>query len=168
MLTLDTLDPGGVRETVGEVRVRARLANPFDEMLVRRGQLPADQVHHYEADALVDMGAVRTVVPLQVLQALGLVVARQTVADYADGRRDLVGLSEPIKIEILERDTVDEAQVLGDEVLIGQTVLEKLDLLVDCTRRKLVPNPAHPDQPISRVKSRTLENTRNANRKCRR
>ncbi len=42
--------------------------------------------------------------------------------------------------------------MLGDEVLIGQTVLEKLDLFVDGQRQRLVPNPAHPDQPITKVK----------------
>jgi hypothetical protein len=36
--------------------------------------------------------------------------------------------------------------------LIGQTVLEKLDLLADCARQRLVPNPAHPDQPVTKVK----------------
>ena len=49
-------------------------------------------------------------------------------------------------------DTVEEALVLGDEVLIGQTVLEKLDMLVDCVNQRLVPNPAHPDQPVTKVK----------------
>jgi hypothetical protein len=41
--------------------------------------------------------------------------------------------------------------VLGDQVLIGQTVLEKLDLFVDCSGQRLVPNPAHPDHPVARV-----------------
>ena len=41
---------------------------------------------------------------------------------------------------------------LGDEVIIGQTVLEKLDLFVDCIHQRVVPNPAHPDQPVSKVK----------------
>ena len=88
----------------------------------------------------------------KTLSQQGRQVCRQEVAEYSDGRRDVVGLSEPIKVGIMGRDTVDEALVLGDEVLIGQTVLEKLDLLVDCTNRKLVPNPAHPDQPVSKVK----------------
>ena len=49
--------------------------------------------------------------------------------------------------------TLEEALVLGDEVLIGQTVLDKkLDLLTDCANRRLVANPAHPDQPVSKVK----------------
>ena len=54
-------------------------------------------------------------------------------------------------VEINGRDTLEEALVLGDEVLIGQTVLEKLDLFVD-SRGRLIPNPAHPDQPITKVK----------------
>jgi hypothetical protein len=29
--------------------------------------------------------------------------------------------------------------------------LEKLDLLIDCHQQRLVPNPAHPDQPVFRV-----------------
>ncbi len=47
---------------------------------------------------------------------------------------------------------MEEALILGDEVLIGHTVLEKLDLFVDCQHQVLVPNPAHPDQPVSKVK----------------
>ncbi len=153
MITVDTPDR---KEIMGEVRINVKLTNPLDEMLVRRGQLASGEVHSCEADALVDTGAVRTVVPLHVLQTLGLQVSRQEVAEYADGRRDVVGLSEPIKIGMMGRDTVDEALVLGNEVLIGQTVLEKLDLLVDCRRQKLVPNPAHPDRPVSKVKYKSM------------
>jgi hypothetical protein len=36
-------------------------------------------------------------------------------------------------------------------VSFGVTILEKLDLLVDCTHQRLIPNPAHPDQPVFRV-----------------
>ena len=49
------------------------------------------------------------------------------------------------------RETGEVAMVLGQQVLLGVTVLEKLDLWVDCTRQRLVPNPAHPDQPVFRV-----------------
>jgi hypothetical protein len=54
-------------------------------------------------------------------------------------------------VEILGRMTVEDALVLGDQILLGVTVLEKLDLLVDCSRQLLIPNPAHPDQPVFRV-----------------
>lgn len=74
------------------------------------------------------------------------------MAEYADGRKDVVGVTSPLLIEWEGRNTVEEALILGDEVLIGQTVLEKLDLHVDCASNRLIPNPAHPDQPVTKVK----------------
>jgi clan AA aspartic protease len=115
-----------------EVRSKAKLTNAVDEALARRGQMATDQVRVYETQALVDTGAVRSVLPIQVVQRLGLAVRGQRVAEYADGRKEAVGVTEPVVIELEGRDTLEEALVLGDEVIIGQTVLEKLDLLPDC------------------------------------
>jgi hypothetical protein len=74
------------------------------------------------------------------------------LAEYADGRKEAVDLVDGLRFEILDRRSGDEALVLGDEVLIGQTILEKLDLMVDCASRRLVPNPAHPDAAVTKVK----------------
>lgn len=137
---------------VGEIRVKVRLTNALDDERARAGEIPRDAVRAYEADALVDTGAVRCIVPVHVLERLGVRVRGQRVAEYADGRKDTVGVTGPIVFEVLGRDTLEEALVLGDEVLIGQTVLEKLDLLADCQGHRLVPNPAHPDQPVTKVK----------------
>ncbi len=137
---------------MGEVRIKAKLTNAVDEDLVRRGILKVEQVRTYEADALVDTGAVRTILPQHVVDRLGLAVRGQRVAEYAGGRKDVVSVTGPLIIDLEGRDTLEEALVLGDEVLIGQTVLEKLDLFVDCQRQRLVPNPAHPDQPVTKVK----------------
>jgi len=57
-----------------------------------------------------------------------------------------------LRFEFMNRRSGDEALILGDEVLIGQTLLEKMDLTVDCLRHRLVPNPAHPDVAVSKVK----------------
>lgn len=135
-----------------EIRIKVRLTNAVDEALARRGQLATDQVRTSVFDALVDTGAVRCVVPPQVVQVLGLQIRGQRVAEYADGRKESVGVTEPVIVECLLRDTMEEALVLGDEVLLGQTVLEKLDLLADCANQRLIPNPAHPDQPVTKVK----------------
>ncbi len=137
---------------MGEVRIKAKLTNAVDEDLVRRGILKVEQVRTYEADALVDTGAVRTILPQHVVDRLGLAVRDQRVAEHADGRKDVASVTGPLIIDLEGRDTLEEALVLGDEVLIGQTVLEKLDLFVDCQRQRLVPNPAHPDQPVTKVK----------------
>jgi len=137
---------------MGEVRAKATITNAVDEALARRGQIPSNEIRRYEADALVDTGAVRSVIPSYVAQRLGLASRGQRVVEYADGRKEAVDVTEPIVISILERDTLEEALVLGDEVLIGQTVLEKLDIIVDCNTRRVMPNPAHPDQPVTKVK----------------
>ena len=136
---------------MGEVRVKARLTNAVDEDLVRRGMMVPEQVRTYDADALVDTGAVRTVLPQEVVVRLGLATRGQQLAEYA-GRKEAVNVTGPVVVELEGRSTLEDALVLGDEVLIGQTVLEKLDLFVDCQRRRLVPNPAHPDQAVTKVK----------------
>ena len=137
---------------MGEIRVRVRLTNSTDMALARRGKLAADQVRTVELEGIVDTGAVATVIPSHVQQLLGLEIAYNRVAGYADGRLDNVGVTEPMLMECLDRKTFEEAMVLGTEVLIGQTVLEKLDLLADCRDRKLVPHPGRPNQPVSMVR----------------
>ena len=137
---------------MGEIRITVRLANAVDEALVRRGQLDADQLRSYAAEAMIDTGAVRSVIPVHVMQKLGVEARGQRLAEYADGRQESVDVTEPVIFELEGRDTLEEALVLGDEVLIGQTVLEKLDLLADCANNRVIPNPAHPDQPVSKVK----------------
>ncbi|MGB7924314.1 MAG: aspartyl protease family protein [Pyrinomonadaceae bacterium] len=137
---------------MGEVRTQTLIVNAVDEELARLGQITPEQVRRYEADALVDTGAVRCVLPTHVVQHLGLAIRGQRMAEYADGRKESVDVTGPVVFNINGRDTLEEALVLGDEVLIGQTVLEKLDLQVDCAGQRLVPNPAHPDQPVTKVK----------------
>jgi hypothetical protein len=47
-----------------------------------------------------------------------------------------------VGVELEGRRTTEEMFVLGNEVLIGQTVLERLDFLVDCRNGRLVPRHA--------------------------
>jgi clan AA aspartic protease len=137
---------------MGEVKAQVKLINAADESLARRGLLSQDQIRVYETNAVIDTGAVCTVIPTDVMQALGLASVHQRVVEYADGRNDPVPVTESVVVIIRGRRTSDEALVLGDEVLIGQTVLEKLDLHVDCANQTLIPNPAHPDQAVNKVK----------------
>ena len=140
-----------VSKNMGAVRVKVKLTNAIDEELVKRGLLNPNLLRVYEAEALIDTGAVRTAIPLEVCEHLGLRIRSQEIAKYADGRQETVGLTGPILIEMAGRETIEAAMVLGDMVLIGQTVLETLDLLVDCKNQRLVPNPENPERPVLRV-----------------
>ncbi len=137
---------------MGEVRVKVKLTNAFDEALARRGQIKKEEIRRYEADALVDTGAVSSVVPLNVMKQLGVLSVGTRVAEYADGRKDMVELTEPTIFDIIGRKTIEGTMVLRDEVIIGQTILEVLDLPVDCNNQCVIPNPAHPDQPVDRIR----------------
>ena len=137
---------------MGEVRVMVRLSNAADMALVRRNLMQPAEIRAVEADALVDTGAVTFVLPSLVVERLGLARPFKQVAEYADGRREEVDVTEPVFVELLGRHTVEEALVLGDEVIVGQTILEKTDLYVDCRQKRLLPNPAHPDPSVLQVK----------------
>jgi hypothetical protein len=54
-------------------------------------------------------------------------------------------------VRIYDRSSNEDAYVLGDEILIGQTALESMDLDVDCLNQTLIPNPKNPDRPVLRV-----------------
>jgi clan AA aspartic protease len=144
-------DRNQVNKNMGAVRVKVKLTNAIDEALVSRGLLNPNLLRVHEAEALIDTGAVRTALPADVVEHLGLRIRSQEIAKYADGRQEIVGLTEPVIIEIEGRETIEAAMVLGDIVLIGQTVLETLDLLVDCKNQRLVPNPENPERPVLRV-----------------
>jgi clan AA aspartic protease len=136
---------------VGEVRVRVKLTNGSEQMLAKAGALEQARVRTCEVDAMIDTGAVRSVITESVAKQLGLPTINFRTVAYADGRKESVPLAGPLMFDIDGRDTFDDAYILGDEVLIGQTVLEKMDLLVDFARQRLV--PAHPEGPVNKLKT---------------
>lgn len=137
---------------MSEVRVKVKLTNSYDESRRQRGEISKDEVRRYEADALIDTAAVSSVIPANVMKMLGLLSRGERVAEYAVGRKDRVELTEPIIFDIIGRETEEGAMVLGDKVIIGQTILEVIDMQVDCHNQKLIPNPAHPNQPVVKIK----------------
>ena len=136
---------------MGQVHIRVILTNHREAVMARLGQLNASQVHRYETEALIDTGAVRSAIPAAVADRLGLLRMRRTDAPYADGRVEEVDVTEALTIEILGRETEANAMVLGEHVLLGVTVLEELDLMVDCHRQRLVPYQGTFDQPVFRI-----------------
>jgi hypothetical protein len=139
-------------DRMGEVRVKVKLSNVSDYAAVAAGKLRVADARVIEADALVDTGAVRSCVPQPLLDRLGLQALDHSVVEYANGQKEAVGVAYGVMFDILDRRSSDDALVLGDEVMIGQTLLEKMDLLVDCSNRRLIANPAHPDVAVNKLK----------------
>ena len=60
-------------------------------------------------------------------------------------------MTEAIVIELLGRRAIAAAVVRGEQILLGVTVLEDLDLMVHCNRNRLVPYQGTWDEPVFRV-----------------
>ncbi|WP_448266907.1 retroviral-like aspartic protease family protein [Nostoc sp. DSM 114159] len=150
MVNLNTSNNAS-NDSMGAVRIKVKLTNAIDEALVSRGMLNPNMLQVYETEALVDTGAVRTVLPMSIVQQLGLRIRGQQIAQYANGMEESIGVTEPVIIELEGRETTEATLVTGNTVLIGQTVLETLDLLVDCKNQRLTPNPEHPNYPVLRI-----------------
>jgi clan AA aspartic protease len=136
---------------MGQVKTQVILRNAREVVMARLGHLASEQVHTYTVEALIDTGATRLTIPPFVADQLGIIRLGHTDAEYADGRVEEVDTTEGIQIEMFGRTAIRDAMVLGTQVLIGVTVLEDLDLLVDCKRQRVIPPPHRPDQPVFRV-----------------
>src|SRR5438874_61857 len=100
---------------MGEIREKVRLTNALDEELVRQGRLTPEEVRQVEVSAVVDTGAVMSVIPIHIADRLGLQARKHRVARFADGRTETVGITGPVIFECQTRDTLEEAMILGDE-----------------------------------------------------
>ncbi|KAM3103527.1 hypothetical protein ACKFKF_00530 [Phormidesmis sp. 146-12] len=134
----------------GAVYTQVTITNSADQEMIKRGVLAPQQLRQYQGRALIDTEVVRLVIPQTVAEQLGLRIRSQQLARFADGSEELVGVTEGIMIECEGRSTTDEALVVGDEILIGQVILEKLDLLPDYKNQCLI--PANPDYPVAIIK----------------
>ncbi len=90
------------------------------------------------------------VLPIDVVQRLSLKHIRDVTVRYGNGRTEVKGIygvvTADLKGRMGEFDVL--AEVEGAPALIGHTVLEQLDLVVDLRNRALAPNPASPDMPM--------------------
>ncbi len=139
---------------MGEVKVEIELENFVDRTQAEQDSLPADAVRSFKTSALVDTGAVMSMLPQDVVEHLGVSPRHTVIVSLADERKEEMGVAEGITVKIGERSTTLPCLVgpPRSEPLLGQVVLEVLDLLVDCPGRRLVPNPESPVYPTLKLK----------------
>ena len=137
---------------MGEIRSEVTLENAEDRALVRRGHGTESEVRRTTVDGIVDTGAVTLMLPQNVVERLGLEPQGTAFVTCADERRDERSLAGPVSVGIGNRTMVTDC-IVGpplSEPLIGQVVLERLDLIADCANRTLTPR--HPDYPLLKLK----------------
>ena len=98
-------------------------------------------------NALVDTGALDLVIPEHLAIQLRLSDLKPREVHLADGSRKLVRYVGPIKVEMMGRDCVTAAVVMGDQVLLGAIPMQAMDMIVHPRTEQLVPNPESPNVP---------------------
>ena len=138
---------------MGEIIVEIELENPEDRYDARKGRIAEDAVRRETIRAVADTGAVMLALPEDVVQRLGLPTVSTIATTYADGRRGVLPVAGTLTIRIGDRWMPTNCVVLpeGAEALVGQLVMEALDLIADCVNQTLGPRPESPDRPLLRV-----------------
>ena len=112
-----------------------------------------EQTKSIEIEAVIDTGATMLVLPQNIVDELQLKKIREVHVKYANNKTESKSIYGVVTIEINGRtgnfDVLAEAE--GSQPLIGQVVLEILDLVVDSRTRTLVPNPLSPEMPMVEI-----------------
>jgi len=139
---------------VGEVRQKVLLENYIDKALAEEGQLEKDKVRAVSLDAVVDTGATLLALPQEVVEKLGLRKSHKVIVTYAEERKEERDVAGVVTLTIGERRTNTNCVVgpPNSEALIGQVILEEMDLIVDPKEEKLSPRPESPFLPLLKLK----------------
>jgi len=113
-----------------------------------------------EIKVVIDTSATMSVLPMDLIQKLGLEKIDEVNVRYADNsikRKEVYGW---VILEIAGRKAVFDvlAENEGAQPLIGQIVLERLDLVIEPTTRKVIPNPGSPETPMIEIFMATSSN----------
>jgi len=114
-----------------------------------------------EIEAVIDTGATMSVLPMDLIQKLGLekIDEVNVYADNSIKRKEVYGW---VILEIAGRKAVFDvlAENEGAQPLIGQIVLERLDLVIEPSTRKVMPNPRSPETPMIEIFLATSPNSK--------
>lgn len=143
---------------MGEVVAKIRLTNMRDLLAFEEGRIEAKEIRRVELNALVDTGAMMLMLPQDEVAHLGLRERRRVTVRYADERTEERVIAGPVFLDLPgdwgDRSMITECIVgpPGCQALIGQMVLEGVDLLVDCTEGHLRARPGFPHRPLVDLK----------------
>ena len=114
---------------------------------LRLGNFAKPDLEEITVNAVADTGAIELVIPEHVAIQLQLSELKPRELRLADGTRKLVRCGAPVKIQLMGRDCVTGAIIMGDAVLLGAVPMELMDLVVDPRTGRVVPNPDNPNVP---------------------
>jgi clan AA aspartic protease len=139
---------------MGEIRVKVKLENVEDRALYEAGHIAEARIRALTIDAVVDTGAVMVLLPQELTEALGLKKFARRVVVLADDQKIELDQAGTLSLTIGDREMKTDCLVgpPGCEALVGQIVMEALDLIADPAKRTLTPRPESPFLPTLKMK----------------
>lgn len=92
--------------------------------------------------------------PEDEVEKLELLRGDKVIVTYVDERKEELPTALGLEVMIGQRTVVTDC-IIGPplcEPLLGQLVLEEMDLLVDCQRHTLTPRPESPNRQLLKLK----------------
>lgn len=134
---------------MGEIRTKVRLENNNDKALFKARKITKRKVRALEVEALVDTGAVMMLLPQDLVEDLGLEITGRQIVILADERRIEIPTAGDVFLTVAGRQWTTDCLVgpPGCTPLIGQLIMERLDLVADPGKRTLTVRPESPFYP---------------------
>jgi clan AA aspartic protease len=139
---------------MGEIRVKLELENSGDRYLCQKNFIQEDRVRKIVIDALVDTGAVMLLLPQDRVEELGLEKGEKAIVALANEEKIELDVARPLSLKIGNRSMITDCLVGPPqcEALVGQLILERLDLIIDPLKQTLTPRPESPYLPSLKLK----------------
>lgn len=150
------LDAALGRLSVGEIRVKVRLQNFLDVQGPKKSRRRKGR--GFELEAVADTGAVMTLLPQEAVELLGLPITDTVVCALANDEKIELRKASGLWITVAGRSMNTNCLVgpPGCTALIGQVVVEELDLIADPALRTLTVRPESPLRPTLGLRAMPL------------
>jgi len=138
-----------------DIYVPIIVENYRDRLLTENGYLEPENIRSEKVRVLADSGSTMLVLPQDLIERLGLIIKKdKVIVTYADERKEERPVAGTLTVRVGDRSMETDCVVNPptSEPLLGQIILERLDLLVDCKEGKLIPRPEWPYLPMLKLK----------------
>lgn len=139
---------------MGETRAKISVQNLEDFHLSKAGHLKKGSIRSVELDVLADTGSVHTLLPQDAVEALGLEILEKVIVTLANEEKTELHRARTIVVTVCGR-TWEGSCLVGPprcEPLLGQLIMEALDLVVNPASQTITVNPASPFLPSLKLK----------------
>jgi len=138
-----------------DIYVPIIVENYRDRVLSENGYLGEEKIRSEKVRVLADSGSTMLVLPQDLIERLDLIIKKdKVIVTYADERKEERPVAGTLTVRVGDRSMETDCVVNPptSEPLLGQIIIERLDLLVDCKEGKLIPRPEWPYLPMLKLK----------------